>query len=601
MEEGKLQIGIYKIEEDHIIHLPSIISQKGFRQQELVHGEISGYKLELFYQKKPSDPKWKDFLCSLAKEGQAVLDEKQSWSESFILLLLDNSQKNLYAVTGGPGFFAIQDYIYEDFGIDVFSRLIKKEDKILKGTREKSFVGGILGTTKHFRKNFNLFETDSFGKIYQELKASLDRKSLIENLGFSEEDISKGSACIAKSSFKINKAISFDQLLSIIIGCEHILETKEPIPINNVHKISKKRNVVLIQLLEDTLYTQLWERYISENRQDKFSFDLCHKDVEKYLTASEYIIRKNLSGKNIFGDHIFTELTDIDEIFDQIEISLGLSKNSENKSEFVNLLKSLKIYSYDEEGKDLTRGALCSHLLGDVNPPPGDEKYFFIDKSWYLIRDIFINDLDKSCKDFLTRNYHDGLNSIWDYPKESENQYNRRYIGEKNTIVLDKVTPENIEPCDILKWDEDNLYFYHVKAGFGNTMRDLCSQIIIAANRMVQDSSTSKQYSQKIYNTLRNKIGGTPYFDEAGKQTNKYSEEFFLSLFDKNFVFVLAVLDTATDRVRDIKEIEKFGSTIAKFSLQELTKEMMGIGIDFKISQIKKKQLIQSVITKHSS
>lgn len=126
MAEGKLQIGICKIEEDHITHLPSIISKKGFRQQELERKKISGYKLELFYQRKPSDPKWKDFLCSLAKEGQAVLGEKQSWAEGFILLLLDNSQKNLYAVTGGPGYFAIQDYIYEDFGIDVFSRLRTK-------------------------------------------------------------------------------------------------------------------------------------------------------------------------------------------------------------------------------------------------------------------------------------------------------------------------------------------------------------------------------------------------------------------------------------------------------------------------------------------
>ena len=589
MAEGKLQIGIYKIEEDHIIHLPSTISRKGFRQQELNREKISGFKLELFYQKKLSDPKWKGFLSPLAKEGQAVLDEKQSWGEGFILLLLDNSQKNLYAVTGGPGYFAIQDYIYEDFGIDVFSRLIKKEDKILKGTREKSFVGGILGTTKHFRKNFNLFETDSFGKIYQELKASLDKKSLVENLGFSEEDIKKGSACIAKSSFKINKAIALDKLLSLVSGCEHILETKDPIPINNVQKINKKRNIALIQLLEDTLYSQLWERYISENRQEKFSFDLCHKDVEKYLTASEYILRRNLSKKNVFNDHTFTELTDIDDIFEEIENVLGVSKTPKDKDVFVNLLKSLKISSYDEEGNDLTRGQLCSHLLGDVNPPPGNERYFFIDKSWYRIKDIFLNDLNKSCKEFVARNYHDGLNNNWNYPNDSENQYNWSYIGEKNTIVLDKITPENIEPCDILKWDEDNLYFYHVKAGFGNTMRDLCSQVIIAANRIVQDSSTSKKYSKKIYQTLKNKIGKTPYFDEAGKQTNKYSEEFFLSLFDKKLVFVLAVLDTATDRIRDIKEIEKFKSTIAKFSLQELTKEMLSIGVEFKISQIKKK------------
>lgn len=135
------------------------------------------------------------------------------------MLILNNSSKNLYAVTGGLGYHAIQEFIDDDFGVDILSRLISKEDKILKSVKEKSVMGGILGTTKFFRKDYNLFENDGFGKIYQELKSRLNKDILKTKFGFSDEDLRKDSSCIAKTSFKINKSITFEQMFQIIDGC----------------------------------------------------------------------------------------------------------------------------------------------------------------------------------------------------------------------------------------------------------------------------------------------------------------------------------------------------------------------------------------------
>jgi len=588
MSEGKLQVGVYRLEGTTLDSISDIIENKGYTKQELESDYIRPYRLKLFYQNKTSHPKWKDFLRTAVKPDQDILKDNRSWIEGFVLLLLNEEQDTLYAVAGGYGYFVIQDHIYDDFGIDVFARLIKKEDKILRATKEKSLVGGILGTTKNFRTNFNLFETDSFGKIYQELKASLDKEALTNRLGFTEDDIRRESACIAKSSFKINKAISFEQLLTLISGCETILETEEPIPINNVEKLTKKKNQQLIQDLEAQLFIQLWQRYTDTDRQSSYAFDLCHKDFEKYLTASRYIVKKRTSQKNFFGDHEFDELNDIDLLFDAIEDITQLGKNQEDQGQFINLMRSLKIYSYDEEGNDLTKGDLTAHLLGDVNVPPNNEKYFFVDRAWYRIKPAFIDDLNESCKAFIKNSFYNGLDKSWNHSDQNENQYNQMYIGDEKTIVLDKIIPDNIEPCDIMKWDNDNLYLYYVKAGFGNTMRDLCSQVVIAANRIVHNLTSSKDYITKIYAELRNKIGGTQYFDEVGKQTDRYSEDEFVSLFDKKLVFILAVLDTATDRRRSIKDIEEFKSTIAKFSLQELMKQMKSIDVDFRITQIKR-------------
>src|SRR5690606_29839351 len=118
----------------------------------------------------------------------------------------------VYVITGGMhSYSAIQDLIQDDFGVDILSRLIEKKDKILKAVREKSVMGGILGTTKFFRNSYNLFENDAFGKIYQELRANLDHQVLKDRFGFTQDDLNRDVVCVAKSSFKINKSLTLDQ------------------------------------------------------------------------------------------------------------------------------------------------------------------------------------------------------------------------------------------------------------------------------------------------------------------------------------------------------------------------------------------------------
>ena len=596
MAEEKLQIAVYRINnendlfsetEDIFSVLSEHIQSKSFFSQELKPNLNNDYQIELFYKKNLLKPKWKDFLSSISRDDQNILKIDQSWTESFVMLLLNTSSNNLYAVAGGSGYHAIQDFIDDDFGVDILSRLITKEDKILKSVKEKSVMGGILGTTKFFRKNYNLFENDSFGKIYQELKANLDKNILQDKFGFSLDDLKKESTCIAKTSFKINKAITFEQLFKIISGCEYVLDNLSPTSINNVEKIVKKKKQQLVQNLENELSNQLWQRYSSE--EENIDFDLCHRDFEQYLTASKYIIRKNLSENNFFGEFEFEKLENIDELFKKIKES---EDKPEDKDDFTKLIESLKIYSYNEENGDnpLTKGWLFHHIFGDVSLD--NEKYFLIDNSWYKIKDDFIMELNNSCKSFIENNYDNSLDKSWDYPDEKENPYNAKYFSENplddNVIVLDKITPENIESCDILKWNDKNLYFYHVKAGFGNTMRDLCSQVFIAANKIKSDVNSSKEYIGKTYDHLASKKeSSNEYYKKAAEQIENITKDDFINIFtSKKLIFVLAVLDTATNE-RNLKtNVFSFNSNIAKFSLQELVKGMRGIEVEFRFTQI---------------
>ncbi len=604
MAEEKLQISVYKINNEsdlfsengsHFSAITEHVKAKGFDSQN-INNSNNDYQMRLFYKKNPLNPKWKGFLSTVVEDNQDILKTNQSWAESFVMILEKNSTNNLYAVVGGLlGYHAVEDFIDDDFGVDILSRLITKEDKILKSVKEKSVMGGILGTTKFFRKNYNFFENDSFGKIYQELKTSLNKDILQSQFGFSLDDVKEESTCIAKSSFRINKSINLGQLFQVVNGCEYVLQNPnndpnlEPISINNVEKVVKKRNQNLIENLEQTLFDQLWKKYNGE--EDSFDFDLCHKEFEQYLTASKYIVRKNFSESNFFENFEFKELEAIDTLFEKIK---ELEDAPNNKEDFKNLIEELKIYSYGEEDQKypLTKGWVLHHIFGDVSVE--DQKYFLIDNSWYKIKDIFIKELNDSCQSFIKNNHYDGLSNRWNYPADDENTYIQNYITENpkvsKVIVLDKITPNNIEPCDVLMWDDSNLYLFHVKASFGNTMRDLCSQIFIAANKIKHDLVSSGEYIGKIYDQLvSKKTSEDDYFKKIGKQTDRITKDEFINIIKtKKPIFILAVLDTAQTQ-RDLKiNVSDFGSSIAKFSLQELIKGMKGIDTDLRITQISK-------------
>ena len=126
------------------------------------------------------------------------------------------------------------------------------------------------------------------------------------------------------------------------------------------------------------------------------------------------------------------------------------------------------------------------------------------------------------------------------------------------------------------EYDDEYVYLYHVKKGFNGSMRDLTNQVFIAANRILEDLKSDKNYLKSVYAKMQD-------MDNYKKQVD--SEEEFLSIFSgRNLCFVLAVKDSGTNRRLD--DIESFTSNIAKFSLNELIDNMRSLDVSFRITQI---------------
>jgi uncharacterized protein (TIGR04141 family) len=571
----KLPVAVYRAKEDvGIQEILNLLTSRNYTPQPLTFSHPQ-WTIHLYYLQVQSPVKWKDFIRPIVATTAPAIVLDRLPTEHIVLLLENAATNSTYIVTAGSGYFSMTDFIDPDFGISVLSRIISRDAKVIKSTKEASVVGGIFGEIKFFRQNFNIHENESFGSFYQELITLIDKGILQSQLGFSDDDLKRDGLCIAKSSFKITKSISAVQLITVVNGFENILSTLTPIEINNVRKLSRTVDRHLIAKLRAALAYKIYCNYRNLGRY--FNFDLCHSEFEKYLTADSYVVMK---GATQYSTDTISNLTDIKQVFE-----LLLNRDGEIVSfrEFIDRYKDLRIESYDTNSALLTKDKLIYHVIGDIEY--GAARYFYVDDSWYLVHPKYIDDLNATCSHFIAGSYHNHTLIDWGGAKITENQYNSKYLGQASTIVMDKVLCEHIEVCDFMRWDDTTLYLYHAKIGFGNTMRDLCSQIFISAQRLMRDLSSNRAYVSDLYDSLRAKIGGDVYFDTIGKQTDTLSRVDFVALFTKKIVLVLLVHDDAAGG-RSIRNIELYNSNIAKISIVELFKKMKGIDMPLEIVQV---------------
>ncbi|WP_369753747.1 DUF6119 family protein [Flavobacterium sp. WC2409] len=565
-------------EEINFKFLHTLLKNKGFKEQSILPNLSSKYEIKVYYKKTSNLVKWKGFVSTIVEPNQDIIKNTDSSSESYVIILFNLLTKKYFASTGGYAHVTIQEISTNDFGLEILSRIIKSDDKALRSSKERNLTGGVQGAIKFFRNDYNLFENESFGNIYNELNASISKDQLINFFGFAKNDLKLGSLCIAKNSFSLKKSISFIELLTLIEKCENLI-TKAPIvEINSIEKISKS-NIVLISDLWEDIQKKVFDNYVNSN--NFFSIEIANKDFEKYYYANLTVLKFTINRKKqeIKFDNA---ITNIQTVLDEIR-NIDSTLTSAN---FEKCITNASIETFDENGNFLTSDNLKNHFCTEVSH--GNKSYFLIERDWFEIRKTFIDKINEQANHFINSNKYNGP-KMDKWITGSENDYNSSYFTKQNSIVFDKFTPENIEACDILRWDANNIYFYHVKKGFDNSMRDLCSQILIAGRKVIEDSKNSYKFLGTLYDTVIKNNGATQYSIEAKNHLSKVKKADFIDLMqNRKIVFVLAVLDTSKSLRNLENEIEKFDSNIAKFSLNELSKSMRNLEIDFKILQLEK-------------
>ncbi|MCT2560350.1 DUF6119 family protein [Chryseobacterium herbae] len=563
-------------------YLKLFLRNKGYDEQKIKQNLNDAYEIKLFYKRAENRIKWKDFIRSISLAEEKILELEESISESYILFFKSNKTGKIYSSTGGYAHLTIQEIATTDFGIQILSRIIKLDDKALRATKERNLTGGVQGEIKIFRKDYNLYENEDYSKIYNELDALIDKKTLVEKFGFKHTDIKTNSICVVKNSFLLKKSISFKELLKIIEKCEKLFEDDSNIiEINSIEKITRT-DKVLLDTLFDEILKKIYNNY--SDRNNFFSVEISNKEFERYFYASYSLLYFKLGKANLEKetDGIIREVQSVFEILDE-KLEEPLEYN-----EFKKVMLNSYIETFDENGNTLTLDKLIDHFCTEITYE--GSSYFFIEKDWYIVKKSFVENVNNQVKIFLSENkYKSSPLNKWS--SGNENEFNASHLGYKNTYVFDKITPLNIEACDLMKIDEINniVYFYHVKKGFDNSMRDLCNQVLISAKKIEEDSRLDYAYLRKLYEKSFNYTGKDDYYKKVKKQFNTIDQEEFINLFkNKKIVFVLSVLDAAKKKRSLYSNIEKFDSNIAKFTLIDLSRQMRAIGVDFQVLQLEK-------------
>ena len=586
-ESNKLPITIYEIERDQFEKLNeeetvgeivrklkaagSNLTDIPIIDQVFDEVTASFYALRSYYP-----PTWLKFLSPIIASNSQIL-ESRNQTNSFIGFI--TYKKRIYAIAGGYGSFEIEQFTKPDFGLDIIVKLFERESRVIKSIQQRGVTGIVLGQSRYYRGDQRFSDENQFGQIFKQVQAELDRYHLIHSFGFSNKNLRKETAgCLAKSSFKINKAINFNELINLIKRIDVILRRPEKFTLNKVVHLRGKRFEKLVEELKDEMYKQIYEKHKARETPD---FEICSSNFEQYLTAEKYIIE--------LGAKEFIEF-DHRPVWEAIirEINKRKSLEESDYYQFKYSVLMRKLASYNSDGNRITYDTVFDHLNGELFYK--GNSFFHIDKGWYQIDSSFIDDLNNQCLTMLKDAWDTTMiKQKFDITKD-EDVFNQKYLNQPGVIVLDTITPENIECCDVLFYSKDNITFVHVKKGFGNTIRDLAAQVSIAAKRVRDTIYSDFKYFEQVEEMAKRPVERSALRNAIAAQT--FPTKGLASLFKQNprprLTFCLAFVDTAVKKRSLFADIRLFGSNIAKYSLIELGQDLRQMGFEFRVAQIEK-------------
>jgi hypothetical protein len=296
---AKTQVSIYKVDrtrfdedfkfsditEAIIKALNSDLSEKGkYKNQRIVRNLPPEFELRLYHAVKRYPPRWKPFLEEILGDKSPLLNIRNTTHTYLCFILF---KEDIYAITGGSASLALDRFVVQNYGLEIITRIFKKNSKVVRATKNKEVTGSIMGQSRFFRGDQMFSDNDKFGTIHKMIQPEISRSLMKKYFGFTDEELKRDvSGAIAKASFQLNKSIDFKTLLRTITKCREIFD-KHPNPnftLNKVIQLTKKKDEDTIERLKNLLNETLYQEFKAGNKAD---FDFCHKQFEEFLTCSE--------------------------------------------------------------------------------------------------------------------------------------------------------------------------------------------------------------------------------------------------------------------------------------------------------------------------
>lgn len=520
------------------------------KRQDLSFKYITNF--ELYIREGKTQPDWCRPISQLAKG----LPEIQNINYSFVLFIELSGIH--FAITGGTGHHVIEKHKYYNFGIDLLSRLIDPNESVIKSVNDRYLTGNRLGSSIQYHGNVSINYEKGLNTFFDKIKIALRSDVIQDKLGIKIETKKKDYRFLATDSVKLGKSLTLNDLDTLLGSIIELLE-EDSYPINPFYML--KSSDPRIEELDLILVDQFIS-YLSNPQAEILNI------IPFYYVYDAHFIVPMKDVKVPYGSE--SDIRNTINDYYSLEI---------DHKEMLEIIKSIKLVGILEGSVD-TEKTLYEHI--DIKVEYQDKTYWLVEGNWFLIELEFMNLINRTFLEKVTYSYNHNfnLNQIKNWPDNlKEGEFNISHNEIDHVYVLDKILYNNIEICDLLVEDyqENKLYFVHVKNGLDGEMRVLSAQVEQAI-QFISNAEFDVDILHDYYKSIIDKIGNKT---DDGEETNQSkAAKKFLARFQtvdefvdtvkgmkKEFVFAYRPLDS-----HDINDPTTIKSTAAKLSMLDLTK-----------------------------
>jgi len=216
-----------------------------------------------------------------------------------------------------------------------------------------------------------------------------------------------------------------------------------------------------------------------------------------------------------------------------------------------------------------------------------DKGYFFkAQGDWYCISSDFLTLVHKDIKEVIQQHLMKAddagrLKKVWGVEKDEkgklkpikEAKYNESYIDESNFFVGDRIMLSGgIELFDLLQYNQDNTWIYHLKIGLAGNTRVVSSQILNAArllNDTIMQTKGNKNTLKEFWDGVMDTQSTSEYRIKMKEKLRELGEDKFYKLFDKSKItFVLGFVDDKKEE-KDLRNEANYLSQKEEFTEEE--------------------------------
>jgi len=530
-------------------------------------------KVRLYSKQRFSDT-WKEFVnpilnSDLINQNNKYEDIFKSIAKDHILFVFDD--KDIFVLTSGASYFAIQKFIDDSFPLSIAKKIFKGN---FNHAEIRDLVGEVYSKTENYRRSYSFSRSEAFGKIWKKLYGEVDPDIIKKNPDL-ELIFGKNKPVNAemKSSFTFRKSVTLEQIIVLINAIQTLPVLSDARKrkfkyLDTFKEVTKKE---IKEKLNDEIVKKIFKAVQSNNFSEIEGFDFCHpEEVVDFLSGKNFIIKND----NMRIDHAPKAF----EILKFIK-SNNVIDASLNIDDFKKEFKKTK-FSFQAFDDSVTKKAdLLKYFHGEIKYI--NKTYFYVDGKWYEpIGDFFKNLLDDVIDvlfedDGILRNKVPFSNWV----ENDEGEFNDKYKQESNFYYGDKCFLKDgrgtVELFDLLYVDRDTIYIVQVKDGFGASVRDAVSQIEFASDIIEEDARGSFEKLKEYYK------------DWNVNEKKKITEKEFVELFNKKRVYVMAVGHKTKMNKANFKN-KKFQSKIAQFETIALAHSFKRKNREIIIQHIKK-------------